>query len=126
MNITVFSRRLGPGGGTAGVAFALGRELVNRGHSVRVVCESHVAVPDGVRIVPWRAAGGLIRRRGDRWLGLDRVAAADVVRASGGVHRAWSRNASVSVWRHAQTLRWDSLREGVRERRAYRSARLVV
>ena len=122
MRITLFSAGLGPGGGTAGVAFTLSAGLVARGHHVRVVCRSATACPDGVEVVADEGAP----QPGDLRVGLDRIAGCDVVRASGGVHEMWSRVSATSLSRWMRTTLPRERREARREARALREARLVV
>ena len=126
MNIAIFSQRVGRGGGTAGVAFALSRGLAARGHSVRLVAKDVTEVPHGVSYVPWVSPRRLARRARERWIGLDRTAGCDVVRASGGVHALWARVSSRSLARRMQDLRPRPLRERVRERAALTRASVVV
>lgn len=91
MNIAVLVGRLGPGTGTGGVAHRLVRWLRDRGHRIEVWCTFCDSSLQGVAIRPmgsrWTAAArvspGFVR------LALDRTPGCEVVRASGGVHRAW-------------------------------------
>jgi len=113
MLVRVVVGRLGPGSGTGGQAWLLARGLVARGHTVVVSCRSADAVPAGVEVEVGRRPGG---RPGEVRLALDRVPGCDVVRASGGVHRAWA----------PRSWRWRDLREAARDRAAIRTARVVV
>jgi glycosyltransferase involved in cell wall biosynthesis len=94
LRVALLVGRFGPGTGTGGIAAHLARWLVGRGHEVAVWCR--VAPPDeariaGVEVHPLgarrtaaaRVPAGFVR------LALDRVPGCEVVRASGGVHRAW-------------------------------------
>ncbi|MBX2801361.1 MAG: glycosyltransferase family 4 protein [Myxococcales bacterium] len=124
MKVEVVVSRMGPGSGTAGVAHALAGHLAVRGHEVRVWCGLATAIPASVSVAPLRDLPG--PRPGWVRVGLDRVAGCDVVRASGGVHRAWLRASSTSVWRTLRSRRPRELLEERRERRSLQQARLVV
>lgn len=119
MKIGLIVDRMGPGSGTAGIAHALAAHLVARGHQVGLRCRRPDRVPDGVVVLPDDAVGWLI-------VGLDRVAGCAVVRASGGVHRAWSRAGATTLWRWMRSHGPDQIAESRREAEAYRSARVVI
>ncbi|HHO52525.1 MAG TPA: glycosyltransferase [Deltaproteobacteria bacterium] len=119
MRIGLVVDRVGPGSGTAGVAHALIVHLLARGHEVAVRCRGGAALPEGVALLPEEAQGWLV-------VGLDRVAGCAVVRASGGVHRAWSRAGAITLWRWMRALGPDQIAESRREAVAYHSARIVI
>ena len=122
--VVLVSSGLGPGSGTAGVAHAVARGLVARGYSVDVCCRRARHVPDGVGVRAWSSRHR--RQVGELWLGFDRVAGCDAVRASGGAHEAWLHMARRQTGRWWQPWRPRERAEAARERRALRDARLVA
>lgn len=86
--VTLLTGRLGPGTGTGGVAHRVAGALRDRGVDVWVRARVVDAAPPGVRVLPLPA--GEAPEDGRIRVAFERVPGAEVVRASGGVHAAWT------------------------------------
>ncbi len=134
MRISLISGGFGPGGGTAGQAWLLARGLVRRGHDVEVWCRDPPHDGCDTRIVLrslsrsrralWQAAR--LPATGRLVHALERAPGAEIVRASGGVHRSWSMASRTSLMRTMIGHRPSERREGALEYCSAVRARLVV
>jgi glycosyltransferase involved in cell wall biosynthesis len=106
--VTLITDRFGPGTGTGGVVYAVASLLRDRGLEVEVAARRIDAPLAGVRVRPRTdEVPGRCR------VAFDRAPGAEVVRASGGVHEAWTSIGADTLWRR---LRSASPRERAVER----------
>ncbi len=126
MKIAILTGRLGEGTGTAGVAARLARGFADAGHDVVVHAGVVDRRPEGLAVLPLgdRATAAERVERGRVRIALDRLPGCEIVRASGGVHRAWLAVGASDAWRAARAA-LDRTEEAL-EREAFARARIVV
>lgn len=121
--VTLITDRFGAGTGTGGVVAAVARSLRERGVDVEVAARRVDGEVPGVAVRP--------RARVEAWrgrcrVGFDRAPGAEVVRASGGVHAAWTGIGADSAWRRLRARLPAERAVGEAERASFAAALLVI
>ena len=119
--LILYTNHLGPGTGTGGVVYRVALALRARGYPVEVVAQVVDTAPAGVPVrSPRDAVPNGLR------VAFDRSAGADVVRASGGVHAAWTAVGADTPWRRLRARFGAELQAERDEARAFAGAQRVV
>lgn len=119
--VAILSDRVGPGSGTAGIAFDLAEGLASRGFQTEVWANGVTARPRGAPVL---GSPGSAPRQGRLRIGLDRIAGCPVLRCSGGVHEAWRAVLRTDRTRFVRAI--GPSRTSRAEARAVREATVLV